>query len=492
MNQKDLKFTQQYLEAIFDANPNIMVVNDGREIDKVNKQMLGFTGFSDLSAFKKEHSCICDLFLIGHEDCIAPMMGDENWVEFIDKRPRQIHTVCMLKNELPFYFTVTVERLDIDTKDRYLIVFNDITQQYQFENELKESKALFDYFMDNTPFIVVIKDENLRLKYSNKLGKKYTNNIAIGKKSEQYFGKEMALKVDALARKAQKEGVVEDVIKYEKANSIFRVFAFTIPMANEQTDIGMIYIDITKEKQMADELKEKEELMIAQSRNAAMGEMISMIAHQWRQPISVIAMDANNVLVDLELETLNHDSLKSDVTDIIEQTQHLSQTIDDFRNFFKPNKFKDEVNVSDVFKETLSVIEKSFQNSNISIENDFQTTTKIEIFSRELLQVFLNILKNAKEALVESQVKEKKISNKIYEDEKNIIIEISDNGDKITDDVMHQIFNPYFSTKDEKNGTGLGLYMSKVIIEKHLYGTIEVENRVNNVCFTIKLPKNII
>ncbi len=231
--------------------------------------------------------------------------------------------------------------------------------------------------------------------------------------------------------------------------------------------------------------------MISQSRHAAMGEMISMIAHQWRQPISVIAMDANNVLVDIELDSIESESLKNDVTDIIEQTEHLSQTIDDFRNFFKPNKIKDEVSVIDVFEDAYSVIAKSLENNNIEVEKNFTAVSKVNIFSRELLQVIINILKNAKEALEEHRESERKIVNSIDEDSEDVIIKICNNGGRIEEENIEKIFDPYFSTKDEKNGTGLGLYMSKTIIEKHILGSLSVQNSDDDgVCFIIKIPKN--
>ena len=247
-------------------------------------------------------------------------------------------------------------------------------------------------------------------------------------------------------------------------------------------------LEINETIRLREELKEQEEIMIAQSRHAAMGEMISMIAHQWRQPISVIAMDANNILVDIELNTVDNISLKEDITDMLSQTKYLSQTIDDFRNFFKPSKIKDEVLVSDVFKEALSVIIKSLQNHNIEVENNFDTTTKVFIFSRELLQVFINILKNSKEALEDKKTGNKKIINKIYEDKHDIVVSICDNANGIDNDIIDKIFDPYFTTKDEKNGTGIGLYMSKSIIEKHLNGSIVAYNNEHGVCFEIRIP----
>ena len=248
-------------------------------------------------------------------------------------------------------------------------------------------------------------------------------------------------------------------------------------------------LEISDKMRMREEIKAQEELMIIQSRHAAMGEMISMIAHQWRQPISVIAMDANNVLVDIELDSLENDSLKVDITDILKQVKYLSKTIDDFRDFFKPAKIKDEVLISDIFIESFSVIAKSLENNNIEVENHFHTKIKVFIYSRELLQVIINILKNAKEALLENRENSRKIINKVYEENQNIVITICDNAGGIDNSVIERIFDPYFTTKDEINGTGIGLYMSKTIIEKHFNGSLEAYNRVDDgVCFKIKFP----
>jgi PAS domain S-box-containing protein len=368
----------------------------------------------------------------------------------------------------------------------------DITELKELEVQLKESKKLFDMFMNNVPYVVVIKDEDHKIIYENKISKIYhKNKTVIGKGARENLGAELGEKIDKISTKAQKLGKAEDVVEYvfDDQTLVFRALAFAIPQENGKVYVGMIYIDITTQKNLADELAQQKELMIAQSQHAAMGEMISMIAHQWRQPISVIAMDANNILVDIELESLEVDSLKEEINNIIEQTQHLSKTIDDFRDFFKPNKDKDHVLVSDVFEESMQVIEKSLVNNNIEIIKDFSDVSKVDIFSREMLQVFLNIIKNAKEVLVENLEDNRYIQNKIYEDDENIIVEISDNGGGINDKYIDKIFDPYFSTKDEKNGTGLGLYMSKIIIEKHIKGSIEVENRDDGAVFIIKIPK---
>ncbi len=237
-------------------------------------------------------------------------------------------------------------------------------------------------------------------------------------------------------------------------------------------------------------VQEKEEMMLSQSRHAAMGEMISMIAHQWRQPISAIAMGANNMLLDIELEELEPKSVKEGALLILNQAMHLSKTIDDFKNFFRPNKQREIVLVNDVLEETFTIIEKSLENHNIAVKRSYGSKTPISLFSRELLQVFINIIKNAKEALLSANIENPVISVVTSEDEEQVIISICDNGKGIDKAIIAKIYEPYFSTKDEKTGTGLGLYMSKIIVEKHLLGTLHAENiKECGVCFIISLPK---
>ncbi len=240
---------------------------------------------------------------------------------------------------------------------------------------------------------------------------------------------------------------------------------------------------------MIDSVMEKEEMLITQSRHAAMGEMISMIAHQWRQPITVIAMSANNLQLNSLLSKLDTESCDAIAAKILEQTEHLSKTIDDFRNFFSPNKKKELAIVNDIIEENFQVVGKSLENHNIIVEKKYESTTPVLLFSRELLQVIINIVNNAKEAIMDAKIADPKINVRTYEDVDNIYISICNKGLNIPEDIKVKIFDPYFSTKDQKNGTGLGLHMSKTIIEKHLKGRIKVKNIEDGVCFNISIPK---
>jgi PAS domain S-box-containing protein len=383
--------------------------------------------------------------------------------------------------------------IDDNQTQKVGMVFIDITQEYQLNKEISKLLSAFE----RSDISVLMTDSEGTIEYVNPSWSKvtgYSHNELIGANPRIVKSGAVAPEVYEKMWKQLKNGKVwnSEIKNKAKDGTEFWEDSTIIPSfdKNGVVDGYVSFKLLINEKiKLQEELRNQEELMIAQSRHAAMGEMISMIAHQWRQPISVIAMDANNVLVDIELDSIETSSLKNDVLDILEQTKNLSQTIDDFRNFFKPNKIKDEVLVQDIYMESYRVIDKSLANNDIEVEHTFHSNTKIKIFSRELLQVFINILNNAKEALQEKNIKNKKIIINIKETKTSIIIEISDNAGGIDTNIIEKIFDPYFSTKNEKNGTGLGLYMSKIIIEKHLFGKLSVTNREDGSCFTIELPK---
>lgn len=286
----------------------------------------------------------------------------------------------------------------------------------------------------------------------------------------------------------------KETFHYETTiNSEDKVFDGIVMQMNDISGKFAGYVvtlnDMTTYTKMQEEVKHAQDLMIAQSRHAAMGEMISMIAHQWRQPLGVISMISNNMSADIVLDAVNEDEFIQSIEAVEEQVQYLSKTIDDFRNFFHSDKEVEVVQIIDVAKESISMMESMLRSHNIKIEINNNSTTQIELYSRELLQVFINILKNAKEAVVTDKIPNPLVRIDITEDDTSIKIAIFNTGNTISEDILRQLFDPYFSTKDEKNGTGLGLYITKTIVEKHLLGTIKVMNLDNGVCFYINLPK---
>jgi len=230
-----------------------------------------------------------------------------------------------------------------------------------------------------------------------------------------------------------------------------------------------------------------EQTILQQSRLAQMGEMISMIAHQWRQPLTAISATSSLIELKAKLNQLDTDVVQKKAKDISSYAQHLSHTIDDFRDFFKPNKEKKESTYNEVVKSVLGIIESSISNKNIQVLQELNCHNTFTTYPNELRQVVLNLIKNAEDILLEKKVKNPYIKIKAYQKNEKHILEISDNGGGIPNDIIEKIFDPYFSTKSEKNGTGLGLYMSKTIIEEHCGGTLSVSNDNDGAIFKIVL-----
>jgi PAS domain S-box-containing protein len=274
--------------------------------------------------------------------------------------------------------------------------------------------------------------------------------------------------------------------------------------------IHIVWRDIQKRKDIEDELnsltikleekvqseiaknEEKTKQLIQQSRLAQMGEMLSMIAHQWRQPLTAISATTNNILIRLMLdEKLPKQNLEKELSLISDYSIHLSTTIDDFRNFFKSDKEKILICLENIINNSVSIIKGSLESNNIKLEIELDSNEEVMVHATEINQVILNIIKNAEDVLVENLVLDSKIKIRTYSDEQNVYIEISDNGNGIDEEIIEKIFDPYFSTKSEKEGTGLGLYMSKIIINDHCGGSLTVKNGTEGAVFTIQLSKNI-
>ncbi len=222
------------------------------------------------------------------------------------------------------------------------------------------------------------------------------------------------------------------------------------------------------------EIKQKESLLIQQSKMAAMGEMIESIAHQWRQPLSTITTVASGIKVEKEFNILNDETLIASCDNIVNNAEYLSETIDDFRSFFKEDKLKYNFNMKNIFNKTKILILSKFKNKEIDI---IENIDDIEMygFANELVQVFINILNNARDELELINIKRLIFIN-IYKIDNNITIKIRDNAGGIPQDILPQVFNSYFTTKEDKGGTGIGLYMTKRIIINSFEGTIDVHN----------------
>ena len=253
------------------------------------------------------------------------------------------------------------------------------------------------------------------------------------------------------------------------------------------TEYMVISHDITK-------IKEQESLLIQQSKMASMGEMMESIAHQWRQPLSIITTSSSGIKIQKEFGLLDDDKLFNACDSITDSAQHLSDTIDDFRSFFHNDKVKKDFNIKDIFHKTMSLLVSKFKNKEIEIIENIEDIN-MNGFGNELVQVFMNILNNARDELEIQNIK-RMIFIDIYKGNDNVIIKIKDNAGGISEDIIPKIFDSHFTTKEDREGTGIGLHMTKKIIENSFKGTIEASNiefeyegeKYIGAVFTIYLP----
>jgi signal transduction histidine kinase len=236
--------------------------------------------------------------------------------------------------------------------------------------------------------------------------------------------------------------------------------------------------------------KKKDAVLFEQTKNAQMGEMIGNIAHQWRQPLSVISTSASGILIKKELGTLTDEKEAEMLESIIDKVNFLSKTIDTFRNYIKEKKeFKDVV-LQETIMNDIGIIQATLTNHYIKLINNLHDCEPIVIktLSSELSQVIINLFNNAKDALIGKEISEPFIKISLQKEDDKVRIMIEDNGGGISEEILPKIFDPYFTTKHQSQGTGLGLYMSKEIIEKHLGGKLFATNSQNGAIFTIELP----
>jgi len=263
-----------------------------------------------------------------------------------------------------------------------------------------------------------------------------------------------------------------------------------ISIRHDITDKKMLKaLNNSLEEKVQEEVKnnrQKDQQMIEQSRLAQMGEMISMIAHQWRQPLSAIGSISAALELKSKLNKLDNDMVLKQAHNISKNVQHLSSTINDFRDFFKPLKMKKDISFDDAIISALNIVGSSIEDKSITIVKSLHSKEYFSTYSNELKQVILNLLKNAEDILIEKNIQDPIITIIT----KDNYLSIKDNAGGIPEGIMAKIFDPYFSTKSEKNGTGLGLYMSKTIIEEHCGGKLSVANDEDGAVFTIELKQD--
>ncbi|SFV67042.1 Putative two-component sensor histidine kinase [hydrothermal vent metagenome] len=374
--------------------------------------------------------------------------------------------------------------------------------------ELERENPYLAGILDATVNIIILRDNNKKLLYINRQFSNYFpgyKNIddfdrdhdsiseLFDTDDDEYIDKEYFHKNFDYIVKNEIEHKVK--ITYNNKTVYFKLTITKSKLESSRDYFVIILSNITRLELERKKCIQQERLLQQQAKMASMGEMIGNIAHQWRQPLN--ALSSLTVLLGIKYRT-NKGLTESDMLQFKVKSnyiiQNMSKTIDDFKNFFSPNKSKERFCIRDAINEIEIFIKNSYLEYNIELVNRVNENIEIVGYKSELEQVFLNILNNSKDAFIEQGRKILKptvtIDVTLLED--IIRIEIVDNAGGIEDEIIDRIFEPYFSTKFESNGTGIGLYMSKMIIEESMGGKLLLENRDDGVVAIIEFPSGVI
>lgn len=248
-----------------------------------------------------------------------------------------------------------------------------------------------------------------------------------------------------------------------------------------------------KLKQFQDALKEdllaKEQLLMQQSKMAILGEMLENIVHQWKQPISMISISSSNIRIDRMFGNLDLEGLDKALDAIESAVEHLSQTMDDFRDFLHEESEAQTHSLKTILEQSLMLMESKLHTSSVKIDVDVEDIS-IKLFKNDLIQILMNILSNSVDALAKKEGA-KKIRIHLTQEQEQVKLTLCDNAGGIKEELLEKIFEKYFTTKEQKKGSGIGLYMCRILATKRLKGAIGAYNTQEGACFEIALPKNL-
>lgn len=363
-------------------------------------------------------------------------------------------------------------------------ISTDITEQKLLEKEILSQKQFLDTILDNVDAYIYLKDENRNFRYVNSkvasLFQRPAEEI-IGKRDSSVIPEEMAdafWESDLRVLQSLEKFSLEE--SYEDENGKHYYWSVKLPYTLSDGTPSVIGFssDITELKNKNLEIKEKNKLLYQQAKISTMGEMIENIAHQWRQPLSAISSVATGSKLSREMGTMSEEELMVNLENINEYAQYLSSTIDDFRSFFLSDTHTSKmVDVHYALSKALSLVKDIFKSSKIHLVTTCEESLFCECNENLFIQALINILNNAKDALSQLEPNQKRyVLINLSEEDDKAVIRIKDNAQGVEKENIDKIFEPYFTTKHQSQGTGIGLYMTYQITTKHLKGEIQVKN----------------
>lgn len=466
-----------------------------------NGELFGFIGALPTVAYELQHKFLGTLKIVGKLDRnytlgIGVRNDDENLFSILNKAVKTIDEKTR-QEILNKYVSVNIQN-GLDSKTLFqilagILIFGVIImirarqlskynkalkskqkELYETQKELELSVQNFEILLDSLLEAVFVFEEK-KCVHVNNIGLKmfgYENKDEVLGKNIKEFVSDKS--IDEVIKRSKYTSQAYEILGKKKNGQEFPVL-----VKGTNSEINRKKVRISALVDLSD-LKEKDRLLFQQSKMASMGEMIENIAHQWRQPLSMISSISTGVIVKKELNVTTEDEEIENLEKINKTAQHLSQTIEDFRSYFRRDKIKSSFYILESIKKNFMLTEGILKSHNIKMIYKDNEDIKIENYENEFTQALMNIFSNAKDVLVKNDPEQRFIFIGLKEKRNKVIIEICDNGGGIKKDLLEKIFEPYFTTKHQSQGTGIGLYMTHQIIETHMNGTIKVKNESTN------------
>ena len=423
--------------------------------------------------------------------------------EHISKKEKilQLENIHIHKNGQEVIVETT--GIPIFDDDNYLVGYQgfdrDITKQKELSKNIQKQNNAFEILFEQSPDGVLIIQDNYFVQCNQEIvkmlgynSKEELLNVHPSKLSPEFQpdGKDSYTKAEEMMSLAIKNGGhnFEWIHKRANGDNFWTEIVLTPISFADRDIIHVSWRDISEQKEAEETIKEKQAILIQQARHASMGEMIANIAHQWRQPLNALGLIMQKIQLFENHGVLDTKKLNSSINKSMSLINNMSTTIDDFRGFFNPRKIKEDFLITDSISNAYNILEATLKNSNISFKlNIKDSDLSLHGYKNEFSQVILNLLNNSKDVLIEKQIKHASIHVNVQKKNDRIVIEVIDNGGGIESNIKDEIFNPYFTSKEEGKGDGIGLYMSRIIVEDHMNGKLSYKNTSNGVCFRITI-----
>jgi len=465
-------------------------------IDKTSKLVYVNNAFSPILGFSKEEFLskkFTSFILDEHKEDFENLMQEN----IINKYKSQVQVICKRNDSQKVYLQVTISLML--SGEFFVINARDITKQ------ISDDEILDNYVISNHTDIngIITKVSKAFCLLSG-----FTKDELIGKSHSCMKHPDMDKSVYNDLWKTIRNGNdwSGKVKNLKKSGDFFWVDVKIKPIYNKYGDITgytALMFDITNELLLKDDkktleseidvaqdtIKQKDKILVHQSKLAIMAETLQMVSHEWRQPLNLISIQAQKIELDYSLnDEINENELFETLSNIKDKANELSNTIEDFQSFVNLKSERKLSNTTKIIEKALKIFNNDFQSKEINFIQDIQNDIDFETYANELSTVLVNIFINAKEAIIRHDIQNSKITLKEYTRDDIINFEISDNGGGIDEEIIDKIFEPYYSTKEEQHGVGLGLYMCKTIIEMHFNGSISIKNQNDGVTVHITLP----